>query len=56
MAKVLYYPECSICHSDDLELFYCKSGGLIVQCDECGNTAIARNEHLASDTITLQAS
>jgi uncharacterized Zn finger protein len=49
-------PECSFCHSEELELFYSKASGLLVQCTECGLTSQASNEHLGSETISLMAS
>ncbi len=55
MQQVNELPECSFCHSHDLELFYAKGAGLVVQCTECGLTSTPANEHLASHTITLLA-
>jgi hypothetical protein len=55
MQQVIDMPECSFCHSNELELFYAKANGLYVQCAECGFSATAANEHLASSTITLLA-
>jgi len=52
MQQVIDIPECTICHSRELELFFNKGGGLYVQCDECGFSQIAANEHLSSDLIT----
>jgi len=49
-------PECSFCHSEELELFYSKASGLLVQCSECGLTSPASNEHVGSETINLIAS
>ena len=55
MEKTTDKPECAFCHSTDLELFYSKLVGLIVQCEECGYAKIATNEHLASDQVKLLA-
>ena len=55
MQQVNELPECNFCHSQDLELFYAKGAGLVVQCTECGLTSTPANEHLASHTITLLA-
>ena len=55
MQQVIDIPECVFCHSKELELFYSKESGLIVQCDECGYSRVATNEHLDSEVITLIA-
>ena len=55
MQQVNEMPECSFCHAQELELFYTKGSGLVVQCTECGFTSTATNEHLASHSITLLA-
>ena len=55
MQQVIDIPECSFCHSTDLELYYAKESGLNVLCMECGFSSTAANEHLASTTITLLA-
>jgi len=55
MQQVLDTPECSFCHSKDLELFYGKATGLMVQCIECGFSFAATNEHLSSTSINLLA-
>ncbi len=55
MQQVTDIPECVFCHSNELELFYSKVSGLIVQCDECGHSRVATNEHLDSEVITLLA-
>jgi uncharacterized Zn finger protein len=55
MQQVIDIPECIFCHSKELELFYSKESGLIVQCDECGYSRVATNEHLNSEVITMLA-
>ncbi len=55
MQQVIDTPECIFCHSNELELFYSKESGIIVQCDECGYSRVATNEHLDSEVITLLA-
>ncbi len=55
MQQVMDLPECIFCHSTELELFYSKASGMMVQCDECGYSSTATNEHLAAETITLLA-
>jgi len=55
MQQLEILPECSFCHSQELELFYTKGTGLVVQCSECGLTARPSHEHLVSNTITLLA-
>ena len=55
MQQVIDIPECSFCHSTELELFYTKESGLKVLCVECGFSLTAANEHLSSTTITLLA-
>ncbi|MEI6649081.1 MAG: hypothetical protein WCO08_05495 [Actinomycetes bacterium] len=56
MQHILDTPECSFCHSEELQLFYGKSDGLMVQCVECGYSCSASDEHLASASISLVAS
>lgn len=53
MQRIIDYPECEFCHSQELELHYSKGSGLIVLCDECGYSRIATNEHLDSEEITM---
>ena len=55
MQQLEILPECSFCHSQELELYYTKGTGLVVQCSECGLTARPSHEHLVSNTITLLA-
>jgi Zn ribbon nucleic-acid-binding protein len=55
MQQVIDIPECVFCHSKALELFYSKESGLIVECDECGYSRVATNEHIDSEVITLLA-
>ncbi|MEI6220719.1 MAG: hypothetical protein WCP71_05375 [Actinomycetes bacterium] len=55
MQQVIDTPECSFCHSKELELFYAKTTGLMAQCIECGYSCAATNEHLSSSSINLLA-
>jgi len=49
-------PECSFCHSVELELLYSKADGVNIQCIECGYSTVATNEHLSSEIIISLAS
>jgi len=56
MPNTLDIPECVFCHSQELKLFYSKSHGVLVECEECGFSSRAQNEHIDSNQISLLAS